>query len=393
MKVLHIISSGGMYGAEAVILNLSRALNESSHTSVLGVFSNSSNPNLQLHEAALREGIESHLIPCSGQFDRTVMARIRELVASTGADVVHAHGYKADVYVYFALRGTKTPFVSTCHNWIKSDALVSLYGIIDRFVLRSYAGVIAVSDEVKGRLLKAGVRPEKIHSIRNGIDLRPFVGATPSLRVVARDQADVITMGWVGRLSSEKGADVFLRAAARVLAEYPSTKFIMTGDGPDLAILNALMDELNIRDSVAMVGRREDMPAVYASLDIMVSSSRQEGLPMAILEAMASGLPLVATAVGDVPVAVLDGITGILVPAENVELLAAAMVKLIQDPALRERLGGAARKLIEEEFSAERMATDYLRVYEGVAASGKIGTRNIPKSAAASSETNETKGR
>lgn len=393
MKVLHIISSGGMYGAEAVILNLSRALNESSHTSVLGVFSNSSNPNLQLHEAALREGIESHLIPCNGQFDRTVMARIRELVASTGADVVHAHGYKADVYVYFALRGTKTPFVSTCHNWIKSDALVSLYGIIDRFVLRSYAGVIAVSDEVKARLLKAGVRPEKIHLIQNGIDLRPFAAATRSIDLAAHDRADTVTIGWVGRLSSEKGADVFLRATARVLAEYPSTKFIMTGDGPDLAILNALMDELNIRDSVAMVGRREDMPAVYASLDIMVSSSRQEGLPMAILEAMASGLPLVATAVGDVPVVVIDGRTGILVPSEDVDLLAAAMVKLIRDSALRERLGNAARKLIEEEFSSERMAADYLRVYEGVAASGKIGTRNIPKSAAASSETNETKGR
>lgn len=114
---------------------------------------------------------------------------------------------------------------------------------------------------------------------------------------------------------------------------------------------------------------------------------------MAILEAMASGLPLVATAVGDVPVVVIDGRTGILVPSEDVDLLAAAMVKLIRDSALRERLGNAARKLIEEEFSSERMAADYLRVYEGVAASGKIGTRNIPKSAAASSETNETKGR
>ena len=140
MKILHIISSGGMYGAEAVILNLSRTLNEGSHASVLGVFSNSSNPNLQLHESAVREGIESHLIPCNGQIDRSVVASIRELVARTGADVVHAHGYKADVYVYFALRGTGTPFVSTCHNWLKDGPLVSFYGMVDRFVLRNYAG-------------------------------------------------------------------------------------------------------------------------------------------------------------------------------------------------------------------------------------------------------------
>ena len=393
MKVLHIISSGGMYGAEAVILNLSRALNGSSHASVLGVFSNSSNPNLQLHEIAIKEGIESHLIPCSGQFDRIVAVRIRELVANTGADVVHSHGYKADVYVYFALRGTNTPFVSTCHNWIKSGALVSLYGIIDRFVLRSYAGVIAVSDEVKARLLKAGVRPEKIHLIRNGIDLRPFGGTTPSLHFAAREPADVVTIGWVGRLSSEKGADIFLRAAAQVLAEHPNTRFVMTGDGPDLANITTLIKELHIRENVSMLGRREDMPAVYASLDILVSSSRQEGLPMAILEGMANGLPLIATAVGDVPTVVLDDVTGILVPSEDVDSLAAAMDLLIEDSALRERFGDAGRKLIEEEYSSERMAADYLRIYEGVAGSGKLGTGSIPKFAVASSETKGTKGR
>src|SRR5271154_4433559 len=115
MKILHIISSGGMYGAEAVILNMSRALNEDGHQSMLAVFSNSSNLNLQLYEAAIRDGIESHLIACVGQIDRRVIVRIRELMARTGADVVHAHGYKADVYTYVALRGSGTPIVSTCH--------------------------------------------------------------------------------------------------------------------------------------------------------------------------------------------------------------------------------------------------------------------------------------
>src|SRR5690242_19382711 len=155
MKVLHIISSGGMYGAEAVVLNLSRALSDAGHSSRLGVFSNSSNPNLQLHEAARSEGIESNLIQCNGQIDTAVTGRIRELVKATGVDVVHAHGYKADVYVYFALRGIKMPFVSTCHSWIDDGLSVVLYGKVDRFVLRKYAGVIAVSDEVKARLLSA----------------------------------------------------------------------------------------------------------------------------------------------------------------------------------------------------------------------------------------------
>lgn len=362
MKILHVISSGGMYGAEAVILNLSRTLNQNGHGSILGVFSNTSNPNLQLHEAAIREGIESHLIPCNGQIDRTVATSIRQLAEATGADLVHAHGYKADVYTYFALRGTKVPFVSTCHNWLKEGLLVSCYGMVDRLVLRNYAAVIAVSDEVKAQLLKAGVRKDKVHLIRNGIDLRPFEQATPSLRVDS-GSAKGLTVGWIGRLSREKGADIFLRAAAIVLAERPDARFVVVGDGPDLSMLNALMQKLEIEENVSFVGRRGDMPGVYASLDIMVSSSRQEGLPMAILEGMASSLPLVATAVGDVPTLVLDGRTGITVPSEEVELLAAGIVRLLQDSEIRERYGKAARKLIEEQFSAEQMAADYLRVY------------------------------
>jgi glycosyltransferase involved in cell wall biosynthesis len=362
MKILHIISSSGMYGAEAVILNLSRTLNEGGHASVLGVFSNSSNPNHQLHEAATKEDIESYLISCRGQIDRTAITAIRELATRTKADVVHAHGYKADIYVYFALRGSGIPFVSTCHNWIDNDLTASLYGKADRLVLRNFSAIAAVSGAVKQRLLKAGVREDKIHLVRNGIDLRPFDNAASSGGSTLAEH--IPTVGLVGRLGHEKGVDIFFRAAALVLKDYPSAKFVVAGDGPDLEKLQLLIDELKIRDSVSMLGRRDDMPSVYASLDILVSSSRLEGLPMTILEGMATGLPIVATPVGDVPTVVIDGHTGLLVPMEDVQALAAAINKLLQDPSLRERLGAAARKLIEDQFSAARMAGDYLGVYK-----------------------------
>lgn len=362
MKILHIISSGGMYGAEAVILNMSRTLNEGSHTSVLGVFSNSSNPNLQLHEVAVKEGVESHVIPCEGQIDPAVTTTIRKLVTQTDADVIHAHGYKADIYSYFALRRSRIPLVSTCHTWYDNNRLVTLYGKADRLVLRSYTAIVAVSDEVKQRLLNAGVREDKIHLIRNGIDLRPFDNVSPSLpNAVPEDHPPIV--GLIGRLSIEKGVDIFLQAAAHVLAELPSTKFVVVGEGPDRDKLESLIDSLKLRQSVAMLGRRDDMPSVYASLDIMVSASRQEGMPMAILEGMASRLPIIATPVGDVPVMVRDSQTGVIVPAEDAALLASAIIDLLRDPAGRERLGTAARKLIEDEFSADRMTADYLRVY------------------------------
>jgi glycosyltransferase involved in cell wall biosynthesis len=372
MKILHIISSGGMYGAEAVILNMSRTLNENSHSSVLGVFSNSANPNLQLHEIATAQGIESHLISCAGQIDRTVPSSIRELASRVNADVVHAHGYKADIYCYFALRGSGVPLVSTCHTWYDNDLTVSLYGAADRFVLRNYAAVVAVSEDVRQRLLKAGVRKEKIHIVRNGIDLRPFDNAAPSLRNLPSQDAPIV--GLVGRLATEKGVDIFLRAAARVLAELPATKFVVIGEGPDREQLELLIDELQVRNNVFMLGRRDDMPSVYASLDIMVSASRREGLPMAILEGMASSRPVVATAVGAVPDVIVDGHTGVLVPSENVDALAAKILTLLNNATQRENLGATAKRLIEEEFSAERMTTDYLHVYEQAIATIKHPT-------------------
>jgi glycosyltransferase involved in cell wall biosynthesis len=142
---------------------------------------------------------------------------------------------------------------------------------------------------------------------------------------------------------------------------------VVVGEGPDREQLERTIDQLKIRGAVTMLGRRDDMPGVYASLDIMVSSSRQEGLPMAILEGMASSLPLVASAVGEVPTVVRDGVTGLLVPAEDVERLAAAMLELLRDEEKRRRFGAAARRLIEDEYSAARMTADYLRVYEEAA--------------------------
>jgi len=368
VKILHIISSGGMYGAEAVILNLAHTLQHESHRCALGVFSNSPNPNLQLHETAVRKGIDSQLIPCRGQVDRAAIARIRELVNQTKADVIHAHGYKADIYTCFALRGTNLPLVSTCHTWYDTDMFVSFYGMLDRYVLRKFTRVVAVSDEVKQRLLKAGVHEGKIRVVRNGIDLSSFDGAA-SARREGRKPDHALVVGLVGRLAWEKGIDLFLEAVAEVLVEIPETRFKVIGDGPDREKLECLIDALKIRECVNLIGRREDMASQYASLDVLVSSSRQEGLPIALLEGMASGLALVATAVGDVPKLIVDGRTGLLVPGQNSGALAAGIMELLHNPEKRKRLGLAARELIEEEYSAARMTADYLRIYkEAIAA-------------------------
>ena len=368
MKVLQVISSGGLYGAEAVLLTLSTTLNQTSHKSTLAIFNNLPNPNLQVHEKALQLGLESHLIPCSGQFDHAAVSKLRNLIKETEADVVHAHGYKADSYVYLALRGSGIPIVSTCHNWIKHSWLVSAYGALDRFVLRGYSAVVAVSDEVKQTLLKSRVNFEKIKLIRNGIDVASFANVPPSLR----EHTDSQIIGWVGRLSHEKGPDIFIRAAAVALREHPNLLFVLVGDGPLRASLEALTQELGISASIRFAGRREDMAAVYASMDLLVSSSRQEGLPMAILEGMASGVPWIATAVGDVPSLIKDGHNGLLVPIGDIESLSSAIIRLVEHPEIRERLGLAGRQTVQDNFSTQRMTKEYVDVYERLIASRRV---------------------
>jgi glycosyltransferase involved in cell wall biosynthesis len=382
MNILQIISSAGMYGAESVILALSRALNARGHRTVLGVFDNLSNPNREFYERATRDGIDSRLIVCKGQIDRGAIARIRKLALETEADIVHSHGYKADIYAYCALRNCRPPLVSTCHNWIDEDFRAFLYGIGDRQVLRLFGGVVAVSDDVKRRLLQAGVLQERIRVIRNGLDLSPFATGTP-----VRGERDGVVIGLVGRLSREKGVDILIHAASKVLVTFPNTAFVIVGDGPDRKGLQKLVDELGIGSRVSLVGRRDDMPSVYRSFDIMVSSSRAEGLPIALLEGMANGLPVIATAVGEVPVLIQNGQTGLLLPPENPLALASAIVELLADGEYRTRLGCAARRLVEGKYSSERMADEYLCAYgAAVFAGNQIARQRMHRSSSLNGE-------
>jgi len=205
MKVLHIISSSGMYGAERVILNLSRRLNSSGHTAMLGIFQHSNQSENPLFDVAVAEGIASYLIPCRGQIDLSSVRALRSLVRSTGADVLHAHGYKADIYGRFAIRRREIPIVSTCHNWLDTDIATRLYGYIDRFVLRRFSSVVAVSAGVERRLIRSGIPQKRVSIIRNGVEVDAF-RCGESLK----SGNDPLIVGFAGRLSVEKGADLFL---------------------------------------------------------------------------------------------------------------------------------------------------------------------------------------
>ncbi len=367
MKVLHLISSGGMYGAEAVILSLMAERNRAEPNScALSIFHNPDGPPPTLYDVARGRGVNTdgvHLISCRGQLDRIVPGQLRALASGFGAEVVHTHGYKADIYAAIAWRGKRPALVSTCHTWYDNDLALRVYGAADRWVLRRFDAVVAVSEEVQARLLAAHVPAKRIRLVRNGVDLQRFAGATERRKQGRRHDA-TLRVGLVGRLAPEKGIDVFIRAAALVLRQAPKISFTIAGDGPERSRLEGLIADLHPQGRLSLLGRQEDMPAFYDTIDLLVSSSLQEGLPVALLEGMASGLPIVATRVGAVPSIVLHGETGLLVEPGRPEAFAAAILQLASDPVLCEEFGCAGQRYLAREFSAERMNADYGKVYE-----------------------------
>ena len=246
-----------MYGAEAVILALSRSLNAAGHESSIAAFTSDAQPNVALRAAAESAGVRFDAVACAGQIDRQTPAAILSLVKALGADVIHMHGYKADVYGWLALRGAGMPLVSSCHTWYDNDLFVKVYGAIDRWVLRRFAGVVAVSEEVRQRLLRSGTDPGRVRLIYNGVDPSPFEHIHSSMH------GGSLRVGLVGRLAPEKGVDLFVQAAASVLKSLPETEFVVAGEGPDRAKLEALVQELGLGAKFKLLGRTEDMPGFF----------------------------------------------------------------------------------------------------------------------------------
>lgn len=361
MKILQLISSGGFYGAESVLVNLSVELQRIGHRCLIGIFENSKTRNTEVGERAEALGLRVLRIPCRGQMDWAALRRIRGVIEQEGIELVHAHGYKADFYALLARRGTGVPVAATCHNWLGRTLATRAYGALDRYLLRFFDGIAAVSSSVADQLFEAGVRRE-IRLIPNGV--APVPSENPSDLPNEFRQADRIVVGSVGRLSAEKGTAFLIEAAAKICSELPNVQFVQVGDGPLRSQLEARVRELGIEQQFVFTGERRDMPRVYRSFDVFVLASLNEGMPMALLEAMAAGLPVVATRVGAVPELLGSPEVGCLVEPGDFNALADGMREFLVNKSRREELGARARKRVEEQFSAGAMARKYEDLYK-----------------------------
>jgi glycosyltransferase involved in cell wall biosynthesis len=379
MRILQLISSAGFFGAENVMLELAAGLRERHLECVVGVIKNLYNPHVEIADEAERKGLRVIVFPCRRKLDLRAVRSLRRFLREEAIGVIHGHGYKSNVYAHLAAAGEDIGRITTCHNWLGDDAKMKLYAWLDGRMLRRFDRVIGVSESVVEEILRQGVEPGKVLRIDNGIDveryrdgggkggegLRRALGIDPNWKVI----------GTVGRLSEEKGHRCFLEAAERVLESHGRLVFLIVGDGPLRRSLEERASRMGREGSgkegsgdarFIFTGIRSDMPAVYSVMDMFVLPSLTEGLPMALLEAIASGRPAVATRVGAVPTLIQDGYSGLLVEAGEAGELAEAMMKLLRNPEKAREFAEHAQRGIEERFSSQTMVDRYIGVYESV---------------------------
>ncbi|MGQ9558655.1 MAG: glycosyltransferase family 4 protein [Desulfurispora sp.] len=330
----------------------------------------------ELLEAVRPLGVKIYPLPLSPDIDpakdSVVISRLAALLRQEKIALLHAHGSRAGLPGRLAalLAGTPVRFF-TAHNSLfysgwpvwKLSAMV----LAERLLAACSQQVIAVSENLRRELLeKEKLPPHKVVVIPNGIEPGRFMYERRGAAIAGERGEPRVVLGTVARLAPQKGLATLLRAFALLegqLAGAYDLRLVLVGDGPLLSELQTLAGQLGIAQRVVFTGMRRDIPELLHSFDIFVLPSLTEGLPLTVLEAMAAGLPVVASRVGGIPEAVQDGQTGFLVPPGQEVALAEKLGCLVQQPEWRCRMGAAGRQRVLAEFTVQSMVRKTERLY------------------------------
>jgi len=311
---------------------------------------------------------------------REILA-VARLLRGRRFDVIHSFLYRSHFATRLArlILRSRSPLISSeqCVGDNRAGALHRINGWMGALSQR----VLAVSGAVRRKLIeRGGISPHRVAVIHNGVRVpRPNRGGGRRLRrALGIGESEVVFL-YLGRLHREKGVEVMVEALKRLAGHHlPSWKALLVGDGPERAALEAAVGASGLRARVFFAGSRGYVAPWLEASDLLVLPSREEGMPVAALEAMARGRAVLATHVGGTPEVVVDGETGLLVPSESPETLAKALEELLRNPEARVRMGAAGRKRVQNEFSIEAMLEQTYGCYEEVRTAGAPRSRESP---------------
>jgi glycosyltransferase involved in cell wall biosynthesis len=321
-------------------------------------------PRTKLAEEAGGMGIEviSHKIRSA--WEPGSILRIKKLIRELKIDVLHTHSSVDSWAGGLAGRWAKVPvLVRTRHISVRVRRpwLNRIYYLPD--------AIITTGEHIRRELLQTHKIPaERIVSIPTGADTGRFLPGPPDLELKKRMglpiDSPVITL--VAVLRAQKRHELVIAAAAEVIKVFPRTRFLFVGDGPGRDRVEQEIKKARLEDRILMTGYREDIPAILSFTDLGIISSVAEGIPQFLFQIMAMGKPVIATEVGGIPEIVTSGVNGILIPPEDAAALVQAIVQLLGDPGSAGRLGEEGRRLVEQEYTVEKMAEKVYRVYQQV---------------------------
>lgn len=328
--------------------------------------------DLQPQALALCRRIPELRREIQGHQDWLAFRKLVRMIREFRPHVVHTHTAKAGTLGRLAAWTCQVPVVvHTYHGHVFrgyfSPAKTRMFVAVERWLARRTHGLVSVSHQVRSEVLALGIGdPDRFHVVPLGLDLDQYLRAETRRGELRRELGvgeDVPLVGLVARLVPIKAHEVFFAAAARIARVNARAQFVIVGDGERRQELGALAARLGLAERTRFLGWRADLDRVYADLDVVALTSRNEGSPVALIEAMAAGCPVVSTRVGGVSDLIVDGEHGLLAPMDDAAGVAALVTRLLETPALRARLAEQGRARVRETYTATRLLDDVDALY------------------------------
>ncbi len=353
-RIFYLITDLDIGGAENMLFELAQRIDKSKFIPEVGCLKGKGIVGKKLEAL----GIKVKYFHIEKLWHIYKLANVVSFLRQGRFDILHSYLFHANIIGRICGKLAGIPIVVSSIRVCEREKLYHLW--MDRITNRMVDLEICVSKEVKNFTIeKAGISEHKLEVVENGIP-DTFLDAVTSHR---NKKAHSLVVGTVARLSEQKGIEYLLYAAKKTIEQFPNITFIIVGSGPLASQLKELSIKLNISRNVKFIGFRNDIPELLSVIDIFVLPSLWEGMPNALLEAMAAGKPVIATDTGGSKDLIDSNINGVLVEPANSEALAEAILKLLGDPAQRQRLGESAREKVKERFPIDKMVFKTEQIY------------------------------